>query len=73
VLMYSCDYSLPTRLPSAPRSPSVGRSWMAGSASACSGIWLDRSDGYGTIAALLQLALLVHVILGDSYSLWLQP
>jgi hypothetical protein len=46
---------------------------MAGSASACSGIWLDRSDGYGTIAALLQLASLVHVILGDSYSLWLQP
>jgi hypothetical protein len=70
--MYSNDYLLPTRVPSAESllrfSPPVGRSWIGGSASAGSGIWLDLSDVYGAIAAL-QLASLVQVILGNSYSL----
>jgi hypothetical protein len=71
-VQYSCIqtityYLLESLLPS-PSLPPVGRSWIGGSASAGSGIWLDLSDVYGAIAAL-QLASLVQVILGNSYSL----
>jgi hypothetical protein len=74
-VQYSCIqtityYLLESLLPSpfCASLPPVGRSWIGGSASAGSGIWLDLSDVYGAIAAL-QLASLVQVILGNSYSL----